>query len=133
MLSNFLTEDLFKKGLAVRILGQSRVGGVSSEPWPHGGCGRAWGHSSALTELCLSAVLLADLCLSEHHLPEPVGAPADGQYQPALLKMFCGGPEMLKAPGPAAPPWERRCPAPLLTPHPRQDIWSLACLLAAPL
>lgn len=43
MLSNFLTEDLFKKGLAVRILGQSRVGGVSSEPWPHGGCGRAWG------------------------------------------------------------------------------------------
>uniref|UniRef100_A0A4W2GDV4 Aminopeptidase n=1 Tax=Bos indicus x Bos taurus TaxID=30522 RepID=A0A4W2GDV4_BOBOX len=81
MLSNFLTEDLFKKGLAVRILGQSRVGGVSSEPWPHGGCGRAWGHSSALTELCLSAVLLADLCLSEHHLPEPVGAPADDQNE----------------------------------------------------
>lgn len=49
MLSNFLTEDLFKKGLAVRILSQSRGGGVSSEPWPHRSCGRAWGHNSTLT------------------------------------------------------------------------------------
>lgn len=34
MLSNFLTEDLFKEGLAVSTLGQLLGGGRFLQPWP---------------------------------------------------------------------------------------------------
>lgn len=87
MLSSFLTEDLFKKGVAVSTLGRPWGVGFPQhllcvpEPLPTaGGQWEKLGSSRfALTVACLSTVLPPHLCLQEHHLPGPVGPPAEGQ------------------------------------------------------
>lgn len=88
MLSSFLTEDLFKKGVAVSTLGQPWGCGLPPAPAlcpraPPPTTGAQWERlgstGSVLTVACLSTVLPSYLCLPKHHLPGPVEPPAVGQ------------------------------------------------------